>query len=106
MTTEELDTIADSLRPFVVNDEARSTAAKGPSREAAHRVNIQLAQEAAHRFNVQLEPQRLLLERARANQSLGERIPENLRVELRAAAVLFRAERGRIEQRFGLRVRR
>jgi hypothetical protein len=107
MTTDELDVVADVLRMLVVDDEPRSTAPKdGPSREAAHRVNMQLARDAAGRFNAQLEPQRMLLERARAKHDAGERVPDDLRVELMAAAVLYTVERQRIEQRFGLRARR
>jgi hypothetical protein len=107
MTTEELDAITDVLRVLVVGDEARSAATRdGPSREAAHRVNMQLAKDAADRFNAQVEAQRLLLGRARAKHDAGERVPDELRVELMAAAVLYKVERERIEQRFGLRTRR
>jgi hypothetical protein len=107
MTTEELDAVADALRVLVVEEAARPAATKdGPSRGAAHRVNMQLAKAAADRFNLQLDAQRLLLERACEKHDAGERVPDDLRVQLMAAAVLYKAERLRIEERFGLRARR
>jgi hypothetical protein len=107
MTAEELDAIAYALRVFAV-DEPLPTGAKAATarRASAHSVNMELAKDAAGRFNVELEPQRLLLDRARAKRDAGERVPDDLRVKLSAAAVLYRDERDRIEKRFGLRVRR
>jgi hypothetical protein len=107
MTAEELDTIAHALRVFAVDETLPTGAKAATARAAAARsVSMQFARNAAGRFNVQLEPQRLLLDRARANHDAGERVPVDIRVELMAAAVLFKGERERIEQRFGLRVRR
>jgi hypothetical protein len=107
MTAEELDAVADALSVFTVDETLPSGAKAATGRQAAaHSANMQFARYAAGRFNVELEPQRVLLERARAKHDAGERVPDDLRVELSAAAVLYRDERDRIERRFGLRVRR
>jgi len=107
MTAEELDAVADALRMFSVEATPPTGPKNATARQvAAHSANMQLAKDAASRFNAQVGPQRVLLESARAKHEAGEPVPVDIRVQLMAAAVLYRAERDRIEQRFGLRVRR
>jgi hypothetical protein len=102
MTTEELDAIAATVRALMVDDPTRPAR----TRNAAKRLTQQseFAKSAVHRFNLQVEVQRLLLERARAKHDAGERVPADLQVELRAAAVLYSVERDRIVRSCGLRL--
>jgi hypothetical protein len=106
MTAQELDAVADALRVFAVDERQAGPKGATSRQTAAHTANLQFAKDAVGRFNVQLEPQRVLLDRARAKHAAGERVADDIRVELLAAAVLYSGERDRIERRFGLRVRR
>jgi hypothetical protein len=100
MTTEELDGIASAVRGLMVDDSVRPA---GTKRAAQQLARWEFATRAVQRFNVQVEAQRLLLERARAKHDSGERVPDELQVELRATAVLYGVERDRIVRSLGLR---
>src|SRR5689334_20698336 len=107
MTAEELEEIADALRVFAVDETPPTRTKTATARQAAaHSANMQFARYAAARFNLQIEPPRLLLDHACAKHAAGQQVPLDIRVELMAAAVLYRGERDRIERRFGLRLRR
>jgi hypothetical protein len=106
MTEEELNAVADALRVFAVDERQAGPKNATWRQTAAHTANLQFAKDAVGRFNSQLEPQRVLLDRARAKHAAGERVADDIRVELMAAAVQYRGERDRIEKRFGLRVKR
>lgn len=103
MTTQELAAIADAMRALIVDEDREKAFAQKGIREGVRKANLRCAMESARRFNRDLDSQRHLLELARAKQEAGEPVPDDLSVVLRAAAVLYRAERERIVERFGLR---